>query len=100
MTNFKSLQGLPTLPLPSLLRISGWVILTVLFAMLFLDGILFYQYGLGHAALPASSLPGKRTSFRVAEEDIRSAAAAAEARRAQFEAAPILPLDLPNPFRT
>lgn len=84
-------------PLASLLHISWWVITAVIFVLLFIDALVFYQYGLGRASTPAIS--GEAEVFRVEEEAIRAAAAAIKERRSRFEAAEPAPADLVNPFR-
>lgn len=85
------------LPLASLLRISWWIITAVIFVFLFIDALVFYQYGLGRVSPPAIS--GEAEVFRVDEEAIRAAAEAIQERRIRFEAAEPAPADLPNPFR-
>lgn len=97
LPNFASLRSRLVIPLGAVLNISWWLILVIFLGLLFADGLVFYQYGLGRVSPPAIS--GEVEAFRVEEETIRAAAEAIEERRSRFEAAQPVAADLANPFR-
>lgn len=71
-------------PLKTVLNFSWWAILVIFLSMLVLDGIMFYQYGLGHAATPAGS--AGPSIYRDVESLVKSAAAKLTERQSRFMA--------------
>ena len=101
---FRLLKLLPSLrrgraapSLAGVLAAASWAILGLALALLAADALMFYRYGFGEIVVPESALPTE--TFRVHEETIKKAAEAIAGRQAQYEAAPDLKGDLPNPFR-
>lgn len=84
------------LPLPAALSAAWWVILLLLLAVLAADGFVFYQFGLGRAAIPADG--GSDSVLRLREDTIRAAAKAIRERRDQFQSATTTP-KVQNPFQ-
>ena len=95
--SLKSLMNRFAFSLEAALHTVWWVLLTLLLALLFADGIVFYQYGLGRAALPPGGVAP--AAVAVDEKAIRAAAAVLERRREEFANPPAAPADFPNPFR-
>lgn len=90
--------GLPARPsLPVVLEAAWWAVTGLLLILLAVDGFLFYRY-VFTAAVREDTAPVTEP-FRVETAIIKKAAAAAEAKRAQFLAAPPSPPGLRNPFR-
>lgn len=100
-----SLSQLKTIwkhPVPSLgavLGIAWWVILGVFAALLFLDGFMFYQFGLGYGIEPLSGEIDGPALIRLREDTLRAAAAQIEERLARFNAEGAPATDIPDPFR-
>lgn len=94
----KTLFRLSSFTRDRVLGVSWWAMLLTGLALLAVDGLLFYRYGLGHAPLVGEA--GNRSgAIRLEEEALRGAAAALNAHRAEFAATSSLPADFPNPFR-
>ncbi len=83
--------------LPGVLEAAWWAVLIVGLGLLIVDGLVFYQYGLGQAALP-TVLP-TRDGVPPEEELIRKAARIIAQKRAAFEVHEPAPSDLPRPFQ-
>ena len=95
---FTSFRSRITFSLRALLNISWWVLLGLLFIVLFSDGFFFYLYGLGYAEPPLA--PGPQTKTIPLEEDaIRRAASLIQDSETRFRRAPVVPADLPDPFK-
>lgn len=86
-----------TVPLRVVLNAAWWAVLVVGSSLLVIDGLVFYQYGLGHVASPAA--PPAFDVVSPEERVIREAAQIIVAKRAAFKTAEPAPSDLPNPFR-
>lgn len=77
------------------LHIAWFVILSLFIALLFLDGFIFYQYGLGRIET-ASNIPVK-SAFSNVVETLKLAASKIEARQSQFQSS-VSNLGIANPF--
>ena len=97
LPNLQTLRRRFALPLKTVLNISWWAVLVIFLILLFVDGLVFYQYGLGRAVPPA--LPAPSSAISVDESSFRSAATILQERRRIFQETPGLPADFPNPFR-
>lgn len=97
LPSFHSLRGRLAFRLASVLELAWWVILGIFLLFLLTDALVFYHYGFGRgvppAGVPAGEIP------RISEATIRAVVLELEREREQFEAAPSVPADLPNPFR-
>lgn len=92
-----SLRGRSLPPLAGLLTVAWWVATGLLVFLLAADALVFYRYGFNDTA--PSGAPAAAETFRVHAETIKKAADIIAARQAEFEAAPSVPSDLPDPFR-
>ncbi len=96
---WKAIWKRPALSLGRVLKISWWVILGLFVLLLFLDGLIFYQFGLGYGIEPLPGEVDESASFRVREYAVREAASKIEERLDRFNATSSVPADIPNPFR-
>lgn len=96
LDTFSKWKDTYSLNLATLLPISWWIVFMVCIALLFLDGIVFYLYGLGYAALPPNIRDAE--SFGVRTESIQRAASAVETARSQFKESSTVPT-FSNPFK-
>lgn len=85
------------MPLTRVFGISWWAMLLLGLVLFTTDGLLFYRYGLGYAPLLEGA--DRSQMVRVEEDALKKAAAALNARAAEFVATSTLPADFPNPFR-
>ena len=95
LTSFKSRI---TFSLRSLLSVSWWILLGLILAILFLDGLLFYLYGLGYVESSAALSPSPG-AIRLEQDAIRRAASLIQDSQTRFAGPPALPADFPDPFK-
>ena len=99
LPSWKAIWKRPAFSLGRVLKISWWVILGLFVLLLFLDGLIFYQFGLGHGIEPLPGEIDQPALIRVREDAVRAAAAAVEERLGRFNATSSVPADIPNSFR-
>lgn len=80
-----------------ILDVSWWCILGLFFALLFLNGLYFYLYGLGY--MEPASAPEGSSVLKVHEESIRNAAALIQKAHEKLEAPSPNLSSLTDPFR-
>lgn len=80
----------------TVLHFLWWAVVFTLLILLFADGLIFYNYGLGFAVAPP--IPDDTVFARLREEILKNAASKLEIRRAEFETATTTP-DGRNPFK-
>lgn len=99
LLEWKTLWKRPAPSLARVVHVSWWVVTWILVALLFLDGLIFYRFGLGRVSEPLAGDVDEPVLIRVREDAVAAAAAKIEERLARFNATATPAADIPDPFR-